>query len=492
MDKIKQVSIGSISFTIDDAAHILLENYLNTLESHYSTQPNGTEIIEGIEERMSELFFERVGQFGIITTSIASDVVEIMGMPSEIDVDQVSDKDVSANIRKKLFRDTSDKWLAGICSGFAAYISSDPKRLTRLLRAILLFIFVACIFIGVLRFINVPAVLVPVITYILLWIIIPPAKSTEEKCQMRGFRLDADGIRMDVEQGKLNNQNYNLSESVIYKLSKLIIGVVLIFVGVMFLLALTGVLSSVSIVAGIVGFLFEFTLIEKILLLFACSIPSVYFLYQGVILTFKLKSPKWKPGLIMVIIWMVTLVGLIPFAVNDIYDFANSRNQYAKEKLTDLGDTIYVEYVGLDKYNKDMVTIWAERNEFKLICEENDGVKKALVHYPLVERNSFGALKDSTIVSSMMLFPHNVTLENLDSAQEMDFYEFQNDTLRLFPFRYETSADLYRFTPTVELNLPKNVKVLVVEPIEYELSYSNQLKYTNANRGMRILNKILD
>ena len=45
----------------------------------------------------------------------------------------------------------------------------------------------------------------------------------------------------------------------------------------------------------------------------------------GILLTFGLKSPKWRPGLILLIIWAIALVVLIPLLAVDIASIVSAR-----------------------------------------------------------------------------------------------------------------------------------------------------------------------
>lgn len=49
------------------------------------------------------------------------------------------------------------------------------------------------------------------------------------------------------------------------------------------------------------------------------AIPLFIMLYAGVMLIFGLKSPKWRPGLVMFVVWLVILVFL---AVSSLMTFA--------------------------------------------------------------------------------------------------------------------------------------------------------------------------
>ncbi len=72
-------------------------------------------------------------------------------------------------MKKKLYRNLEDRWLGGICSGIAIYMDWDVSLIR-----------VACIILSLVSFfITIPA-------YFAAWIIIPGAKTEEDKKRMRG------------------------------------------------------------------------------------------------------------------------------------------------------------------------------------------------------------------------------------------------------------------------------------------------------------------
>jgi phage shock protein PspC (stress-responsive transcriptional regulator) len=86
---------------------------------------------------------------------------------------------------KKLFRDEEDKIAGGVCSGLAAYFGVNDPLWMRL--GFVLLTFLSGGF-------WVPA-------YLLLWILVPPAKTAAERLAMRGQPVNVDNIAKEVEEG---------------------------------------------------------------------------------------------------------------------------------------------------------------------------------------------------------------------------------------------------------------------------------------------------
>ena len=87
MKPVENVSIGGYVFTVENDACSIAENYLNELESFYLPKKSGSEIMEGIEERMAELLIERCGPQGVVDKSSVEYVISVLGRPEAIEED---------------------------------------------------------------------------------------------------------------------------------------------------------------------------------------------------------------------------------------------------------------------------------------------------------------------------------------------------------------------------------------------------------------------
>jgi phage shock protein PspC (stress-responsive transcriptional regulator)/heme/copper-type cytochrome/quinol oxidase subunit 2 len=99
------------------------------------------------------------------------------------------------SVRKKLYRDTDEKIVAGVCSGIANYFSIDVwiPRVLFLLP-----------FIGVVFNWNWHNIITfspgSIIVYIICWLVIPEAKTTSEKLEMKGEKIDLNSIKQTIKE----------------------------------------------------------------------------------------------------------------------------------------------------------------------------------------------------------------------------------------------------------------------------------------------------
>jgi phage shock protein PspC (stress-responsive transcriptional regulator) len=98
------------------------------------------------------------------------------------------------SVRKKLYRDTDEKMIAGVCSGLANYFGIKVW----IVRALFLLPVLSMIFAWNHFFFNVSPT--SFIIYIIFWLVMPEAKSTSEKLEMKGKKIDVDSIKQSIHE----------------------------------------------------------------------------------------------------------------------------------------------------------------------------------------------------------------------------------------------------------------------------------------------------
>ena len=136
MKEVLDISLQGISFTIENDAYMLLEDYLAELRNHYGSTE--AEVVNDIEERIAELLIERGCKGRVVQYWHIDQIISILGRPSQID--GCNESSCSREVKKKVYRDTQNRVVAGVCSGLGAYFNIDPvwMRILFILGAILL------------------------------------------------------------------------------------------------------------------------------------------------------------------------------------------------------------------------------------------------------------------------------------------------------------------------------------------------------------------
>ncbi|MFT6166689.1 MAG: phage shock protein PspC (stress-responsive transcriptional regulator) [Vicingaceae bacterium] len=202
MNKTVTANISGVVFHIEADAYEKLHQYLNTIKTYFRDSDGTEEIMSDIEARIAELFKEKLGLGrDVITMENVKQVVEIMGEPEAyIDEENTesytnSDKGFYNEQReqqhtnfssRKLYRDEDDNALGGVCSGLGYYFGIDRIWL-RIGFLISVFGFGTGFFL-----------------YLILWAIIPKAKTTSEKLEMKGEPINVENIGNTIKD-EFNN-----------------------------------------------------------------------------------------------------------------------------------------------------------------------------------------------------------------------------------------------------------------------------------------------
>ncbi len=188
MNKTISVNLGGRNFFIEEQAYNKLNAYLNAIKLRFAQYPGSEEIVSDMEGRIGEKFSEKyqnTPQAVISEADVDSLIVEL-GSVEDI-AGEEGDKDGSKKSQstfsgKRLMRNGDDKIIAGVCSGLAAYFDIDP--------------FIFRIIFGVLIFAW--GTIIPI--YLLLWLIMPEAKTVTEKMQMRGEPVNLNSIGETIKE----------------------------------------------------------------------------------------------------------------------------------------------------------------------------------------------------------------------------------------------------------------------------------------------------
>jgi len=198
MKKIININLSGRVIPIEDSAYDKLKGYIESLRQYFAREEDRDEIINDIESRIAELMNEKIRKgAACITDTDIDEIAASMGRPEDFEAEDTEKTQTtyqsgstreesrysSNRARRRLYRDSNDKFIAGVCSGIAAYLNVDPA-IVRILFAIITFGGFGLGFLA----------------YILLWIILP-AKDVEGFMGKRLYRNPNDRIIGGVAGG---------------------------------------------------------------------------------------------------------------------------------------------------------------------------------------------------------------------------------------------------------------------------------------------------
>ena len=244
MKKNISINICGTIYAIDEDAYQLLENYLQSMKNYFRNEEGGDEIADDIEHRVAELLWE-YKEKGMTAVNIETikEIINKVGNPADIDDSAHTDANnaftsdtnnndgqekenffssfgdetsVFGKIKKNIstrrfYRNADNKMLGGICSGLADYFGVGDVTIWRLAVLVLAFVgwgfnmsFLHHFFIfDMIDFTF--NFLVP-LTYLVIWIVVPEARTAEDKLRMQGMDVNPENIREQVVSDSEGNK----------------------------------------------------------------------------------------------------------------------------------------------------------------------------------------------------------------------------------------------------------------------------------------------
>lgn len=367
MNKTVTINISGIIFHIEEDAYERLSKYLAAIKGYFSKTEGGNEILSDIESRIAELLQEKLHPGKQVV--VAADVdyaVEVMGKPEDFageadnsgaqQTQTQSHVDYSEEkIKRRLFRNPDEKAIGGVCSGLAAYFDVDTVWV-RL--AMFLLIFFGGLSLWV---------------YIILWIVIPEAKTTADKFAMRGesaninnifksFKEEAEDVKNRFTKQGHAFKNNSYTESIrsnvssvlgtIFNIIGRLFGLFLLLIGtallIGYIISLTGIsilnanndvshwksvifASPTHYALGVLAFIIVF------------GIPLFMLLYTGIKLLFKIRySNRWL-NMSMGFLWLVGVIIGVGITVLTLKQFAEMSKIKQSTELQGIGDTLIIK-----------------------------------------------------------------------------------------------------------------------------------------------------
>ena len=345
MNKTIDISLAGILFHLDENAYYKLKKYLKSVRHSIQQTEDVDEVMHEIEARIAELLLQKQqNPQQVINEMHIDEVIAVLGQPEDFEEENQQDFSLNSTKSKKaLFRDMDNSMIAGIAAGIGHYVNFDIA-LIRLIFVVLLFATHGTF----------------ILIYLLLWIVVPKAKTASDKLRMKGESANLDNIVDQVTTDETPKKKVNLAETIETTGSEIgnilvkIIGFVIVLVTGLLVLGLlisalsfspvsdlnllisdNPVFQQLHIPVGFIGFIVFFIIAFPVVLLF--------------LLGFKMLFPDTKPlnKNLLIIFGTLWFVALIYISVKSL-SFISHKNTRARVVTVDrqwqtTKDTLYLE-----------------------------------------------------------------------------------------------------------------------------------------------------
>ncbi len=365
MNKIIQINLGGAALTLDDDAYELLKTYLQKIKRAFNDASSHDELIKDFETRIAELLQEKNPGSSIYSLKNVEAVIAVLGEPEQILEESSSEagprnnygqEDSTFNPGRRLYRHGHDKVVAGVCAGLAQYLGIKDPLWVRIGFVILIWVF------GI-----------PIWIYLLLWIVLPEAKSPSEYLEMQGKPINFDNINniinegvdkiksfattSDTNSGKFNFETKRTIFENFGDFLKKMGGLLLVILGIIILIgAITSFFSftaSLIVAAAFIPSFFgdntfwNYMMVISLYLLIAIPLFYIIFWFINYLRNRKISPKAYWIGLGT---WLLCLIFTIVCGIRLLSDF--STHQYITNELSitqPYGDTLIVVPAQYDK-----------------------------------------------------------------------------------------------------------------------------------------------
>jgi phage shock protein PspC (stress-responsive transcriptional regulator) len=335
MKKTLNINIGNTIIHIEEDAYETLTVYLNEVKFHFAKSADNFEIVTDIENRIAEMFTEILltQQKQVIDILDVRSVTEQMGSVKDFETDEAESDPLDATGHsyghiKKLYRDTDQSIVAGVCAGLAHYLDMEER------------------WIRVIAILTVMLGGSGILAYIVLWIMIPKAETRSEKMAMRGEEPNLRGFANSYLQPFVTKSRGFLAEafdllgkflsgtgSIIFK----IIAIFIITIGSIFLISLiVTVVAFLGIYDSQVTHMFPFSIVnEKYLSILTLgaflttAVPLLALVLFTVRVAFSNRPINKTFSLVLLILWL-TGVGITVFHAAKISSEFKEQAEFAQ------------------------------------------------------------------------------------------------------------------------------------------------------------------
>lgn len=467
MNKTLSIALAGFSFIIEEHAYIKLSDYLAALRNTLDAN-EADEVMHDIEIRMVEIFKEHLGKREVLNTEDVERVIAQIGKPEQIEEQEDAyfsehssqqTKTNATSAQKQLFRDPSQQKIAGVCAGLAQYVGLDVA----LMRAIWL----GMAFLGI--FTAAVSTTLIIIVYIILWIVLPTAKTASDFLKMKGQPVNFDTLKEESNKllkfandssqkvGELYNENkpyINSAGQGIWNVIRYVLGGILAFMAISCFFGIFAIFGFFGIdnMEGInqLDYIFEdqTSFLLKVLMTIGILIPTLLF---G-LLSIKLLSPKTKirnlgfvlGGLFVVLLGLGIYFG-VQVANNDML-YKGYKEDTEEIAINTDRDTLYIDLKKVEvpqkltAYDSDLFS------DKKIVFEGDD---------PNIEITQKADVKSPYLIVKKNAKGYNVPMEMNILVEIID-----NKILLPNFIKYPYKQRFRDYNVDYELVVPENISVI--------------------------------
>jgi phage shock protein PspC (stress-responsive transcriptional regulator) len=500
MKKTIQINLGGRHFHMDEDAFQKLNHYLESLKAHFAREgETGKEIMEDIEQRIAELLEKKITDGNqAVSLENVNEAIGILGKIEDFDYAGTGNSRDYENYgrrdSRRFYRDEENNYIGGVAAGLGAYFNIDPLWLR--------LAFFALIFLHGLG----------ILVYVILWIVVPKARTTTEKLQMHGIPVTLSTIKESVnaEYDRVKDGLHNINRSPAAERTRNAIGNLFRAVGLVFVAILKFIIGAIGVIFLVTGTIFlalmimflmgfthvfghfqlwngvpfplmsnyflnstHYTLLV-IALIILVLIPIIALIYGGIKILFNIRTRHKVLRASLLITWVVAFVVFISIlTMNSTNLAAETSGKQTKQIEIQKYPRLYIE-VRDNTEDKRMTQYSVFDQDFEYSPED-----KSLYTQPHISiENSTSGDMTVTVVKRL----HNVGIRKAQDFLDRVSYNWEQKDSVIYIDKYLNTSDnnFWMFAHVnLDLKIPEN-QVVILSDRMCDLMYFNQeYRYCN-------------
>lgn len=293
MQKVTSVNLNGNVYQLEEDAYHALQAYLEQARKKLADNPDKAEIMQDFEQAIAEKCEQLINKHkNVVSDEDMKKIIDAMG-PVQEDSDAKQDAADAQNTDapKRLYTLKEGAVLGGVCNGLAAYFNIDVTIMR------LLFVVLAFVTSGFW-----------ILIYFIAMVVIPEAKTPEQKAELRGERFTATDVldRAKKKYAEVSKQVSNqehwkqvrneaapaLSDAgaVVLKIMRVLAGIVMVFT-VLFTVAVTAawVVAMWSAVSGSIQMQDQLSTISHLAVVGGITAAYALYALPSILIIFVLK-----------------------------------------------------------------------------------------------------------------------------------------------------------------------------------------------------------
>jgi hypothetical protein len=190
-------------------------------------------------------------------------------------------------------------------------------------------------------------------------------------------------------------------------------------------------------------------------------------LYGGIQILFEFRNPRFRPGLIMFILWIISGFASATLAVKASRPYWENAREISEVPVTTTHDTLYLNM----EYDSPMpdknLIIEGDKDELFIFWADNMGRDKKFVVFPEIRIERQIADSSRYIRLRTNSFGHTSGEAIMKAQRNLPLVEMADSLITVRPDVYTKAQKWDGTNKRITLYIPENVKVMLKNPIRF-------------------------